>query len=209
MRCSQGRSDTHQRLPRGSCAVGLASRGIRETYDQRWVEAARRIAGLDDRVVWDEDKGFFSTTAKDCGAATNRPREATDNAIPSGTSLAVELLLHLAELQHDADFRRRASFTLETLAEPAAKFPSAFGHLLGSMDMELNRAVQIALIGNTNDSDFQALERVVAEQYVPSLVLAGREPVPMIGSGAARSRSLRDGKSTAYVCRGIRAMRSE
>jgi uncharacterized protein len=184
-------------------AVALGFLAVYEiTYDERWVEAARTIADAMIEWFWDEDKGFFFDTAKDAEQLITRPREATDNAIPSGTSLAVELLLHLAELQHDADLRRRAAFTLETLSETAAKFPSAFGHLLGSMDMELNGAIQIALMGKRTDPAFLALERVVAEQYVPSLVLAGGEPGDDGLVKLLEGRSLRDGKPTAYVCRG-------
>jgi uncharacterized protein YyaL (SSP411 family) len=113
----------------------------------------------------------------------------------------VEVLLHISELQHDPEYRRRASFILETLGEMVTKHPSAFGHLLGSMDMELKGAIEVALVGKRDDPAFQALERVVAEQYVPSLVLAG-------GSGEGDSsvkllegRTLQDGNPTAYVCR--------
>ena len=184
-------------------AVALGFIAVYElTYDQRWVEAARAIADAMIEWFWDEDKGFFFDTAKDAEQLITRPREATDNAMPSGTSLAVELLLHLAELQHDTDLRRRAAFTLETLAEPAAKFPSAFGHLLGSMDMELHGAVQIALIGSASDPEFRGLESVVADQYVPSLVLAGGEPGQTGSIKLLEDRPLRDGKPTAYVCRG-------
>ncbi|MDQ3674937.1 MAG: thioredoxin domain-containing protein, partial [Gemmatimonadota bacterium] len=184
-------------------AVALGFLAVYElTYDQRWIEAARTIADAMIRWFWDDDRGFFFDTASDAEQLITRPRDSTDNAIPSGTSLAIELLLHLSELQHDADLRRRATFSLETLAEPAAKFPSAFGHLLGSIDMELNGAVQIAMVGSADDPGFHALERVVAEQYVPSLVLAGGEPGREGSVKLLEGRSLRDGRPTAYVCRG-------
>jgi uncharacterized protein YyaL (SSP411 family) len=70
------------------------------------------------------------------------------------------------------------------------------------MDMELNGAIEVSLVGERKDPAFQALERVVAEQYVPSLVLAGgtgdRESSVRLLDG----RTLQDGKPTAYVCRG-------
>ncbi len=184
-------------------AVALGFLSVYElTGDERWVTDARVIADAMIEWFWDEEKGFFFDTARDAEELITRPRDATDNATPSGTSLAVELLLHLAELQHDADFRRRAAFTVETLAEAAAKYPSAFGHLLGSMDMELNGAIQVALVGDPGDTSLRALERVVAEHYVPSLVLA-------VGNGADSTsvkllddRTPQGGKATAYVCRG-------
>ncbi len=183
-------------------AVALGFLAVYElTYDEKWVRLARTIADATIEWFWDEERGAFFDTASDAEQLITRPRDATDNATPSGTSLAVELLLHIAELQHDADYRRRASFILETLGELVAKHPSAFGHLLGSMDMELNGAIEVALIGRPDDRAFEALERVVAEQYVPSLVLAGGTGEGERSVKLLEGRSLQNGNPTAYVCR--------
>ena len=183
-------------------AVALGFLAVYElTFDERWVDRAREIADAMIEWFWDDQTGAFFDTARDAERLITRPRDVTDNATPSGTSLAVELLLHLSELQQDAGYRRRAAFTLEALAEPIARFPTAFGHLLGCADMEINGAIEVALVGDAKSVAFKALERAVAERYVPSLVFAG---------GAAKNRShiklladraLVDGKPTAYVCR--------
>ena len=184
-------------------AVALGFLAVYElTFDERWVDRAREIAEAMIKWFWDDQTGAFFDTASDAEQLITRPRDVADNATPSGTSLAVELLLHLSELQQNADYRRRAAFTLEALAEPMTRYPSAFGHLLGCADMEINGAIEVALVGDLKSEAFKALEQVVAEQYVPSLVLAG---------GAARkgshvkllaNRPLIDDKPTAYVCRG-------
>jgi uncharacterized protein YyaL (SSP411 family) len=184
-------------------AVALGFLAVYElTFDERWVERARQIADAMVNWFWDESIGAFFDTASDAEQLITRPRDVTDNATPSGTSLATELLLHLAELGHDADYRRRAVFTLEALAEPMARYPTAFGHLLGAADMEINGAVEVALVGNTNEGGFKALERAVAEQYVPSLVLAGGSPTNDSSVKLLSDRPLIDGEPTAYVCRG-------
>jgi len=184
-------------------AVALGFLAVYElTFDETWVTRAREIADAMIEWFWDDSVGAFFDTARDAEQLITRPRDVTDNATPSGTSLAVELLLHLAELQHDVEYRRRAVFVLESLAEPMLRFPSAFGHLLGSTDMELNGAIEVALIGRAANPDFQALERAVAGQYVPSLVLAAG------ASGGSQAVKLLDDRSaiddlpTAYVCRG-------
>ncbi|MEP6550749.1 MAG: thioredoxin domain-containing protein, partial [Gemmatimonadales bacterium] len=183
-------------------AVALGFLAVYElTFDERWVARARAIADAMLDWFWDDEVGAFFDTARDAEALITRPRDFTDNATPSGTSLAVELLLYLAELQHDTEYRRRAVFALETLAEPMTRFPTAFGHLLGCADMEIHGAIEVALVGDRESAGFKALERAVGGQYVPSLVLAGGSPGaesvvrllddrPMIGDNAA-----------AYVCR--------
>ncbi|HEX6627603.1 MAG TPA: thioredoxin domain-containing protein [Gemmatimonadaceae bacterium] len=172
------------------------------TFDEKWVKLAREISEATITWFWDDQVGAFFDTARDAEELITRPRDFTDNATPSGTSLAVDLLLTLAELQHDADYRRRAVFTIENLAEPMLKFPTAFGHLLGCADMEVNGAVEVALVGDLKSDGLHALERAVASEYVPSLVLAAGTPRSAKLVKLLEDRTMVDGQATAYVCRG-------
>ncbi len=184
-------------------AVALGFLAVYElTFDERWVDRARDIADAMIEWFWDEEIGAFFDTARDAEQLITRPRDVTDNATPSGTSLAIELLLHLADLQQHSEYRRRAVFCLEALAEPMLRFPTAFGHLLGCADMELYGAIEVALVGEMSHPAFKALERAVAERYVPSLVLAGGVPRSRSAIKLLENRPLVDGKPTAYVCRG-------
>ncbi len=183
--------------------VALAAIALYElTFDVRWVQRAQALARRMIALYWDDDAGAFYDTAVDHETLVARPREVTDNAIPAGSSLAAELLLRLAELTHDVDLRRRATWILETLAEPMARYPLGFGHLLGVADMAIHGAVEVALAGQPGQRDFVELERVVASTYVPSLVLAGG-PADAASAGVALldGRTPRDGRATAYVCR--------
>ena len=172
------------------------------TFDEKWVKLACQISDEMINWFWDDQVGAFFDTARDAEQLITRPRDVTDNAMPSGTSLAVDLLLNLAELQHEPDYRRRAVFTLESLAEPMLKFPTAFGHLLGCADMELNGAVEVALVGDVRGEALRTLERTVAEQYVPSLVLAAGDHRSAPSVKLLEDRTMIDRRPTAYVCRG-------
>ena len=184
-------------------AVALGFLAVYEiTFDERWVERAEEIARAMIEWFWDDTAGAFFDTAGDAEQLITRPRDVTDSATPSGTSLAVELLLHLSELEHDTEYRRRAAFTLESLSEPMTKYPTAFGHLLGCADMEVDGAIEVALVGDTASAPFKALEGAVAGQYVPSLVLAGGMPTADSPVKLLNDRPLVGGKPTAYVCRG-------
>ncbi|MEO5902866.1 MAG: thioredoxin domain-containing protein [Gemmatimonadaceae bacterium] len=181
-------------------AVALGFVGVYElTFDPMWIHRATDIAHVMIELFWDDQIGAFFDTARDAEPLITRPRDVADNAIPSGTSLAVDLLLTLSELTRDAELRRRATFVIETLATPLIRFPSGFGHLLGAADMAANGAVEIAIAGDRNDKAFKALEKEVAEHYVPSLVLAGG--TASSGIGLLEDREARDGRATAYVCR--------
>jgi len=181
-------------------ALGLAALSVYDiTFDDRWLARARELGASVVNWFWDDAAGAFFDTASDHETLITRPKDITDNAVPSGTSLAVELLTRLAELFADADARRRATYVLETLAPAIARYPSAFGHLLGSADMLINGAVELAIVGDPKSASFTALERAAAERYVPSLVMAGGSPRDDIALLA--DRAPRDGQATAYVCR--------
>ena len=143
---------------------------------------------------------MFYDTAHDHEKLVTRPRDVTDNAMPSGTSLAVDLLARMSELTGATDLQRRASGVLDALSEPLAHHPTAFGHLLGAAEMVVHGAVAVALVGRTTDERFEALAQTVAASYVPSLVLAGGQPSAQPIALLA-DRGVTGGMATAYVCR--------
>jgi uncharacterized protein YyaL (SSP411 family) len=181
-------------------AVGLGFISLYElTFEPVWIERARSLAADMVENFWDDEIGAFFDTSKHSQALIARPRDVQDNATPSGTSLAADLLLTLAELLQDSGMRRRTTFILESLATPMLRYPGAFGHLLGVADMAVNGAVEIALAGRRIDKRFQTLLHEISTHYVPSLVLAGGEKsegIPLMAG-----RSVTTGKATAYVCR--------
>jgi uncharacterized protein YyaL (SSP411 family) len=184
-------------------AVALGFMALYElTFDRLWLDRARELADAMVEWFWAEDASAFFDTPRDHEELITRPRDVTDNATPSGTSLAAELLLRLGDILGEPDMTRRATFVLETLAEPMARYPLAFGHALSAADFAVHGAIEVAIVGQPARSDFQALASTVKDQYVPSLVLAGGAPDTAEGIALLADRPMREGKATAYVCRG-------
>jgi len=183
-------------------SLALAALSLYElTFDETWLARARELGESIVRLFWDDDVNAFFDTASDHEQLVVRPRDVTDNATPSGTSLAAELLARLAELHHDVDARRRATWIIETQMQTMQRYPSAFGHALAVADMLVHGAVELAIVGDPAAADFRALERVAAERYVPSLVLAGGLPERGAEVALLADRPAREGRATAYVCR--------
>ncbi len=183
-------------------AVALAFLSLYElTLDPAWLDRARALGDSMIASFWDESANIFFDTAHDHERLITRPREVTDNATPAGTSLAVELLLRLAELFRDADMQRRATWVLETLAAPLAQHGAAFGYLLGAADLAIHGATEVAIVGDPAGEDFRALTAEVARQYLPALVLAGGPPGNGAGVALLEDRVAREGRATGYVCR--------
>jgi hypothetical protein len=185
-----------------TAAVGLAALALYElTFDEIWLTRARSLAEAAVRWFWDDETGAFFDTASDHESLVTRPRDVTDNATPSGTSLATELLARLADLLQDESMRRRATYILETIAEPMVRHPAAFGHALGVADLLVRGAIELAIVGDPASEDFRSLTRAAAERYVPSLVLAGGPARSTAGIPLLADRTTTGGRATAYVCR--------
>jgi uncharacterized protein YyaL (SSP411 family) len=184
-------------------AVALGALALYElTFDRIWLDRAKELADAVIEWFWDDEAGAFYDTPSDHEELITRPRDVSDNATPSGTSLAVELLLRLGDVLGEADFTRRATFVLETLADPMARFPLAFGQALTAVDFAVHGAIEVAIVGDPVAADFRQLTRAVNQTYVPSLVLAGGLPEAARGIALLDDRPMRDDKATAYVCRG-------
>jgi uncharacterized protein YyaL (SSP411 family) len=124
-----------------------------------------------------------------------------DNAVPSGNSLATELLARMATMTGDMEYQRRASQIVDQMSEPMARQPLAFGHLLQAADMLVNGATEVAIVGDSTDSRFHRLAAAASTSFIPALVFAGGNDLS--GSIAIlRDRAPKDGAPTAYVCRG-------
>jgi uncharacterized protein YyaL (SSP411 family) len=179
-------------------AVALGALALYElTFDRLWLERARRLADEILARFWDEDARALFDTAVDAESLVTRPRDVTDNATPSGTSLAIELLLKLGDVLASGLYSERGRYLLETIAEPMARYPSAFGHALGAADLAVRGAIEVAITGDPADERFQLLAAAAAQRYLPSLVLAGGTE----SDGMALLEGREAEVPTAYVCR--------
>jgi uncharacterized protein len=105
-----------------------------QSLDIKWLKAARRLSRVMLEEFWDTETKQFYDTSHDAEKLVARPRDPSDNATPSGTSLATDLLLRLANYDGDESLRDRASRVMGSLAEIIARYPSAFGHMLGNAE---------------------------------------------------------------------------
>jgi hypothetical protein len=169
------------------------------SLDPSWLHPIRELTEEMLAAFFDEKSNAFFDTASDHEALVVRPQDITDNAVPSGTSLAVEVLLRAGALLGETLWVERGRATLERLAPTAVRNPVAFGHLLCCLDFELARPIELAIIGPTPAAR-EPFINVVRRRYLPNLVLAGGsgqgEPeIPLI-----HDRGAIDGRPTAYMC---------
>jgi uncharacterized protein YyaL (SSP411 family) len=184
-------------------AVALGALALYDlTCDRTWLDRARTLGQTIVQRFWDDAAAVFYDTASDHEQLIARPHDASDNATPSGTSLAIELLLRLGTLFDDSSHRRRAERALARLARAATQYPLAFGHLLCAADLATRGAVELALVGDPSTPACAALAHAAASRFTPALVLAGGDPAHNPDVPLLALRAPQGARPTAYVCHG-------
>ncbi|MGZ8579418.1 MAG: thioredoxin domain-containing protein, partial [Actinomycetota bacterium] len=178
------------------------------TFELRWFEQARALADELVRLFHDEERGGFFQTGRDAEALVVRPKEISDNAVPSGNSLAADVLQRLAHLTGETGYENAGVGALRLVRDQVAGAPSGFGHALGALDAYLSPVKEVAIVGHPGSAETRALvAEVTANRFLPNHVLAVSSP----GDDAStervallRDRPQRTGHATAYVCERFR-----
>ena len=173
------------------------------TGELEWLEESLALTDKMIEEFWDDQDGGFFFTGKSHETLIVRSKDYFDNATPSGNSVAAEVLLRLAVLTENEDYRRRATTVLRLVADTLKRYPSGFGRALCALDFHLSTPKEIALLGDPSDPVTVELKRQIWNRYLPNKIVAasntddqrGQEMVPLL-----RDRSLLNGLPTAYVC---------
>src|SRR4029453_4155981 len=115
----------------------------------------------------------FFDTGSDQETLVVRPRSLFDNAVPSGTSVAIELLLRLALHTGVDAYERRALAALRPMADGMARYPTGFGRYLGALDFHLGPVAEIALVWPAAGSADGPLLDPVSAPSLPKLLSPG------------------------------------
>ncbi|HWO73352.1 MAG TPA: thioredoxin domain-containing protein [Dehalococcoidia bacterium] len=181
------------------------------TLNLEYLEAAVRLADEMIDLFWDDGVHGFFDTGRDHEALVTRPRDFFDNATPSGTSVAIDVLLRLAAFTDNPDHERRATACLRTLVPFVEQAPTAFGRLLAALDFHLAPRQELVIVLPAGASAAGAAERAAGRlldpvrlRYAPNLLLAGTaEGVGGKVSPLFRDRPALDARPTAYLCEGF------
>ena len=201
-RCG-GRRATVGREPRRD-EEGLRARaGVRPaaTADRPGWTAPGRCCGLLEQFD-DGGAGFFDTAA-DAETLYTRPHDPTDNATPSGLSAALHALRLLAELTGETEYADRADRAAVSVGGLAQQAPRFAGWLLADAISALpgRTPVQVAIVGPADEARAE-LVRAAWRQAPGRSGGAGRKSRISRVRAAGRPAE-RDGRPTAYVCRGF------
>jgi len=169
----------------------------------RWLESAVLLVDRMIEEFWDDEDGGFFYTGKSHETLIVRNKDYLDNATPSGNSVGAEVLLNLATITGNENYKRTAVALLRLMTSSIKRYPSAFGRAVGAVDFYLSTPKEICIIYGSSTPDRDALLNEVWSRFLPNKVIVQSteaealttEIVPLL-----RNRTMIDGRATAYVC---------
>ena len=169
------------------------------TFAERWFHWAHELAETMRTHFYDADHGGFFDTSDDHEALIHRPKDLQDNAVPSANAMAAQVLLKLSLYLGNESYWELAETAVSSLYGAMVQYPNAFAHWLGAAVFITSQPQELAVIGDVDAPDTEALIATAFAAFRPNLVVAAGSPSSDIPLLTERKRL--DGKATAYVCR--------
>ena len=167
------------------------------TGEFRWLKEAQVLSDRMIEEFWDSLSGGFFFTGKSHENLIVRSKDYFDNATPSGNSVSALVLLRLAMLTDNENYRNLATAILREISDSARRYPSGFGYALSAADFLLSTPKEVAIIGSS-PTDIQMLLREVWRRYLPNKVVAPGYGINILPLW--EGRTMLNGLPTAFVC---------
>ncbi|WP_225308453.1 thioredoxin domain-containing protein [Hypericibacter terrae] len=172
------------------------------TGDPSYIAQIEAWLEILDRHYWEKTGGGYFFAADDTTDLVQRPRNAHDNAVPSGNGTMVAVLAKLHYLTGKPAYRDRAEAVVGAFAGEIERNFFPLATLLNANDL-LQNAVQVVLVGDANAPAMQAMRRAVHGVSLPNLVLQSVAAGTALPAGhPAAGKSAPAGQVAAFVCRG-------
>ena len=162
---AQGFLDDYSHLIDGLLALHAAD------GDLRWLIEAEKLTRQAVALFWDPLQSRFYDTGSDQESLIIRPRDVTDNALPSGHSMMTGVLARLAIITGDGDLRTMASDSLRSVRDIMIQFPTGAGHWLSVLDFYLSDHKEAVIITPTTSAVIPAQEGIHPSQTSPTEML--------------------------------------
>jgi uncharacterized protein YyaL (SSP411 family) len=174
------------------------------TFDARWLSEANALVEQMVELFADEKGGFF-LTGKDAEVLITCTKPATDEAVPSGNSVAAVVLLKLGLLTINQQLTQLGGAVLEAFWRQLTQWPQYSPAMLMALGFRLGPNQEIVIAGDADSADTKQMLVLLRGRFLPNAVVllhqsgqAGKkieQLVPLI-----KNQTPVDDRATAYVC---------
>jgi uncharacterized protein YyaL (SSP411 family) len=182
-------------------AVGLLDL-FEATLDRSLLAKTIELTDILIGEFWDDEDGAFFYTGKSHEQLISRAKPAFDASIPSGNSMAAQLLLRLYHYTSREVYLKKAETILRSYHDSMAAQPFGLAHMLGALDFYLRKPKEIVIVGEPDEPRTREILEGVHSTYLPNSTLQLVRPNEKIDEMAPllKGKSQVGGRATGYVC---------
>jgi uncharacterized protein YyaL (SSP411 family) len=172
------------------------------TQDRTLLKRAQELAAVMLREFWDDTDGGFFYTGRSHEQLITRAKPVFDGSIPSGNSVAAQLLLRLYHYSNDETYLKKAEIILRSYRNAMAAQPFGLAHMLAAADFYIEKPKEIVIVGEPDDADTRQMLHGVHSTYLPNSTLQVVRPGAPLAEIAPvlEGKTQINGTATAYVC---------
>jgi hypothetical protein len=137
------------------------------TGDRKYLTFASELCIYLIKHFWDDLSSSFFFTSDIHEKLIIRPKNNYDLSMPSGNSVACNVLLRLYHILENKTFLEIATKILETQSQLASENPFAFGYLLNTLYLYIQTPTEITILNDKNSELITKLNR----KFIPESIM--------------------------------------
>jgi uncharacterized protein YyaL (SSP411 family) len=174
-------------------------------FDPFWLTEAGHLVDRMNALFLDPAAGMYFNVAKDQKTPLVRSLTASDQAIPSGNSMAAYVCWRLYRFTGKKQYQQRAQAILSRFQGQVLKNPLEYPFLLTTQTLFLTPALDITVVGDPKQDQVKEMLQEIYARYLPErrMVLKNPREAAALEKVAPEMRDypLQGGVPTAYICR--------
>jgi uncharacterized protein YyaL (SSP411 family) len=141
------------------------------TFHQHYLKYACTLMETLLQDFLDSKEGGFFFTSMQNDPILIRNKEGYDGAYPSGNSVAMLALLHLARLTGNVTYESHAIRIPQRFRQEITRAPAAHAHMMIALDFALGPSYEVIIVGDPNLPDTNHLLMPLRQQFIPNKVI--------------------------------------
>ncbi len=163
------------------------------SFDEKWLNEAKKIADYTIKEFYDEKSGMFYFTANSSEQLITRKFEISDNVIPASNSSIAKGLFLLGKYFDDDNYLKKSEQMLKNMIEQLPGYAPGYSNWGTLLLWNTSPFYEIVIAGKSANK----LRNELSKNYYPNLIYLGTEKESNL---SLLENKFVDGETRIYVC---------
>jgi len=171
------------------------------TGERKYLTFAYDLSNYMVNHFWDDSSNSFFFTSDTHEKLIIRPKSNYDLSMPSGNSVASNVLLRLYHILQDKNFLEISTKILENQGPLAAENPFAFGYLLNVLYLYTQTPTEITILNDKNSELITQLNRKFIPESIMVLLKNDKELKELSNYSFFSGKKFESSQTSVFVCK--------